>query len=322
MSGTSTKGATLWAKVKRVWRFLFGMETVRHARWETLLFRIGIALVVWDTLSRPSPFISQPIPHGFATWGWDFSWIGDAALLDKWLAPLWIGCLLLFVLNVLPVLALIPVTVASIGHGTLGNSQGSIGHTTQAVTVMLMALWLAAVWTHVCRLRRQPLPHDYRPDQLSIDWARQIFMGTYVVSALVKLHESGGNWLKDTPYFGLQIAKSTGMAYHTHLLPPDNAGWLAQFFVDHPYVAQVFIGFGLPLELFAFLALCNRRSALLFGIGLYSLHWGITEAMNLGFVYHKALLLFLLVNPIWWAFHLVEKARLWLASRRVSSRTT
>jgi hypothetical protein len=31
--------------------------------------------------------------------------------------------------------------------------------------------------------------------------------------------------------------------------------------------------------------------------------------MNLGFVYHKSLLLFLFVNPVWWAVQAVEKLR-------------
>jgi hypothetical protein len=116
------------------------------------------------------------------------------------------------------------------------------------------------------------------------------------------LVSSGGNWLADTPYFGLQIVKSQGMAFYTHLVPADDLTWLAQYFIDHPIVAQTFIGAGLPLELFAFLALLNRRIALVYGLLLMALHYMLTEVMSLGFLYHKYLLLVLFVNPVWWVW--------------------
>lgn len=268
--------------------------------------RIGVALVAWYTMSGPSPFHSQPIPHGMALWGADFSWLGDVELA-KTLVPFWAVCLGLYAIGVVPVITLLPPIVAVVGHGVIGNSQGAIGHTTQIVGVTLIAAWLAAAWSAVAKIRRKPLPYGFNSRQLEMDWMRQVIISGYVVSALVKLYESGGAWLSTTPYFGLQIEKSTGMAYYSELVPPGNAHWLAQYFIDHPLIAKLAIGAGLPLELFAFLALYNRRSALIFGVGLYGLHTMISEVMNLGFVYHKALLMYLFVNPIWWAWWLGGK---------------
>jgi hypothetical protein len=279
---------------------------MRHAWWETLLFRIGIAWVAWQTISGPSHWNAQPTPHGLAAWGVDFTWLGNAQLAH-WLVPLWGLCLALYVFDFWPVVTLLPPLIASWGHGTLGNSHGAIGHTTQLVTLVLLASWLAALWSVICRLRGKSLPFDFTPPQLAADWTRQAFMSTYVVSAITKLIQSHGLWFKDAPYFGLQIVKAMGQAKYGDYGEGRDVTWLAQFMVDHPWFAKLLIGGALPLELFAFLAVLNRRLALFFGISLYLFHSSVTELMHLGFVYHKTLLLVLMVNPVWWLFCLFTK---------------
>ncbi len=293
---------------RRALRFCLGFEPMYHAWWEMLLMRSGIAYVAWQTLRGHSPFMSQPTPHGFATWGLDFSWIGNEAL-SHYLIPLWGVCLFLYALGLVPSLTLLPPLIASIAHGTLGNSQGGIGHTTQIVTAVLLAAWVASLWSLFCAKTGRKLPHGYNANQLGLDWSRQVIMATYVASAITKCLESEGGWLSDTPYFALQIVKATESAYYNYLVPADNAVWLAQALIDHPTLAKLLIGAALPLELFAFLGLLNRRSALFFGLALIGFHSSVTEVMNLGFVYHKSLLLGLFVNPVWWAVQAVERLK-------------
>jgi len=279
---------------------------MRHAWWEMVLFRLGIAWVTWQTIGGPSQSNTQPDPHGLAAWGVDFTWLGDAQLAH-WLVPLWGACLALYVCGVAPVLTLLPPLIASWGHGTLGNSHGAIGHTTQLVTLVLLASWLAAAWSLICRIRGKSLPFDFTPPQLAADWARQAFMSTYVVSAITKLIDSHGLWFKDAPYFGLQIVKAMGMAKYGDSGEARDMAGVAQFMVDHPLVAKLFIGGALPLELFAMLAVLNRRLALFFGVSLYLFHSIVTEVMHLGFAYHKTLLLVLMVNPVWWLYSLFRR---------------
>ncbi len=300
-------------KITRIWRYCFAFEPIQHAWWETFLIRGGIAYAVWHSCKDPRSETAQPVPHGLTAWGVDFTWLSNNQTMT-WLVPMLAICLWVYVL--LPIIGealkkaawvidlatavilLFPLWI-SLGNGTLINSQGAMNHTTQIVTTALLGQWLALAWS--C-YRRDPakLPRGYNSQQLAADWTRQLMMATYVVSATTKLIQSHGNWLADTPYFGLQIAKSTGQAFYEWLSPPDNAAWLSQFFIDHPHLAQVMLGVGLPLELFAFLALYNRRSALFFGITLFIFHSTITEVMNLNFFYHKLLLITLLVNPSWW----------------------
>ncbi len=288
----------LW---RRAWRWWLAIEPMRHAWWETLLMRGIIAWATWITLSSSSPFTSQPQPHGLAVWGADFTWIGNEALAPT-LRIAWAVCLLCYVCGIFPVLTLIPVTVASIGLGVLGNSQGAIGHATQIVTTVLIVQWLAYFWRLLQPRTRWPMPHGFDGHQLAADWSRQGVAATYVVSAISKLVESRGNWISDTPYFGLQIVKSNNMGFYDWLTPrTDGFGAsLGQWFVDHPSLAVIIFGAALPLELFVFLGLNNRRIALFFGLALYVFHGTVTEMMQLGFLYHKMLLLALFINPTWW----------------------
>lgn len=307
---------------RRAWNFCFRIEPMRHPAWETLTFRLVIAYAAWHSLQAGSQFRSQPVPHGLATWGLDFSWMGDPATLEWWV-PLMTACLAVYVVaplvsamwpkgrlpwvaDLATLGALMVPFWGSVGLGTIGNSQGSIGHTTQIVTGVLLAQVLAIGWAVLRGSQPARLPRGYDSQQLAADWTRQLIMATYVASAITKLWVSKGMWLAQTPFFGLQIAKATGQSYYLWLAEPDNSQWLAQYFIDHPLIAQLSIGIGLPLELFAFLGLHNRRIAAFFGVAFFAFHSTVSEIMDLGFVYHKILLLVLFASPLWW---LVEAGR-------------
>ncbi len=286
---------------RRAWHWLFALEPMRHAWWETLCMRVIVAWAAWISLSLPSPFTGTPHPHGLAVWGVDFTWLGNPANAGLLHGVITVS-LALYVCRVAPILTLLPALVCSLGLGVLGNSQGAIGHTTQIVTVTLLAQWLAHAWALLQPRTRWPMPHGFNAPQLAADWSRQAIAATYVVSAIKKLMESHGNWIADTPYFGLQIVKSNNMGFYDALAPRTHGfgASLGQWFIDHPYLATVVFGAALPLELFAFLGLNNRRLALFFGVALVGFHSTVTEVMQLGFLYHKMLLTAVFINPIWW----------------------
>ncbi|MFZ4764510.1 MAG: hypothetical protein ACOYMN_06105 [Roseimicrobium sp.] len=299
MSATSLTSNQPWWQ--RAWRWCFAIEPMAHAWWETLIMRGVIAWATLITLWHTAPFTSQPQPHGLAAWGADFTWLGNGALTPSLRIVLGVS-LVLYVCRVLPALTLLPALVASFGLGVLGNSQGAIGHATQIVTTVLLLQWLAYAWALLRPCVGRSLPQEYNGDQLAADWARQGVAATYVVSAISKLIESEGNWIADTPYFGLQIVKSNNMGFYDWLAPRTEGFGAAagQWFVDHPWMAMVLFGAALPLELFAFIGLHNRRAALAFGVALFGFHSIVTEFMQLGFLYHKMLLVALFVNPAWW----------------------
>jgi len=303
-TSTSTPPEGLW---KRTYRFWLGREPIYHAAWETLVMRIGVALVTWATIGAPAKAAGQPKPHGFAQW-FDFAWVADPSFMG-WMVPVLAVMLILYCLGVAVPLILPPIIWVSVAQGTYPNGQGAIGHTTQIITLVLLAQWLASVWFMWCALRGKRLLHDYNGAQLMADWGRQMIAATYVASAVTKLWESGGTWIQDTPYFGLQVAKSTDMGYYNYLQQPDNAEWMGQFLIDNPLLAKFAIGAGLPLELFAFWALFNRRISLVYGLLLILFHSTVSEIMHLGFLYNKWLVLILFVNPLWWGAELFKKVR-------------
>lgn len=286
---------------RRAWRWCFAIERMDHAGWETFFMRVIVAMATLITLWHPSPFNSQPQPHGLAAWGMDFSWLGDPSLTST-LRGVHMVCCVLYVFGFMPVLVLLPPLIASLGMGVLGNSQGAIGHATQIVTTVLLLQWLAYAWAAIQPRTRLGMPRGYNGHQLAVDWSRQGIAATYVVSAISKLIESKGDWISDTPNFGLQIVKSNNMGFYDWLAPRTTGlgAGMGQWFVDHPAFAMVIFGAALPLELFAFIGLHNRRAALLFGVSLFIFHSTVTEMMQLGFLYHKMLLLAFFINPAWW----------------------
>ena len=294
-----------WPARLRSW---FAWEPMRHAAWETFLFRAGIAWCAWPPVSRPLTFTTMPRPHGIAVW-FDVTFCGNPQII-AWLSPLAAVCLLLYVFNIAAQYTLLLPLALSFAMGALLNSQGAINHTVQITTVVLLSQWLAALWCATLR-RRQPLaPGALTNEQLAADWARQVVMSTYVVSAISKLKESHGLWFQDSHYFGLQIVKSSGMAKYGDTGPGNDVQWLAQYIFDHPWLATILLGAALPLELFAFLGVLNRSMALFFGLALFIFHSTVTEMMHLGFEYHKILLLVLFMNPIWWSMHLMQSRKL------------
>lgn len=291
-----------WLECLRSW---FTYEPMKHAWWETILFRAGIAWCAWPTLASHLTFTTQPRPHGIAAWV-DLTFCSDPKLMAV-LSPLSGVCLLLYVFNLaVPFTLLLPL-VLSFTMGTLLNSQGAINHTNQIITLTLLVQWLAALWCATGWRRKSLQPDSQTGYQLAADWTRQAVMSTYVVSAISKLVESGGLWFRDTHYFGLQIVKSSGMAKYGDTGPGNDVQWLAQSIIDHPWMATLFIGVALPLELFAFLGLLNRRLALLFGLTLFAFHSTVTEMMNLNFNFHKTLLLVLFINPVWWIWQCAKR---------------
>src|SRR5262249_34220462 len=154
----------------------------------------------------------------------DVTFAGNVETM-RWVSSLVGFCLTLYVCNMGVRLVLLPPLLVSIAMGALENSQGAINHTSQVVTLALLAHWLSAMWLIVRRWFRSSPPGALTAKQHAADWTRQIFISTYVVSAISKLVESRGLWLRDTPFFGLQIIKSMGMAKYGDTGEGQNVQW-------------------------------------------------------------------------------------------------
>lgn len=318
MTTADAKPASWWRCLGRsLWR----VEPFRMPRWEVVLVRLLFALLVWDTqtgwisywndppravramVENASVFDirwdSQPHPNGLAYF-FDFTFLSNDAI-EKPLRYAMGVSLALYVLGAPGVFSLAIPLFMCIGTSTLANSQGSVGHTAQGLHLALLAAWLAALHAFIQKRRGRTLKFGYRSGELEIDWARQALVATYVVSAVTKLIVSKGLWFIDAKYFPLHVLKNNEMQYYNLL--EDSArrlDWLPQVMLQHPHWCQLLFGIALPLELFAFIALRNRRAAALFGAGLIAFHESVTQLTHLSFIFNKLLLLIFLVAPWYW----------------------
>lgn len=302
--------ASLWKK-----------ELIAHDRWELVIMRIMLALLLWDTQSawvgelwdpvamvkamveRPFiwdyPWATQAHPNGIATW-FDLTWLANDPV-EKTFRALMAGSLIAYIFGVAGAWSLFVPTVFSILSGTLANSQGSIGHTAQAMHQVMLGIWVASVWCEVLRMRGRPLWRGFTRGQVEAEVGRQVLVAGYVVSAVSKLIESHAQWFVEAKYLPLHMLKNNDSKYYQML--DENflkLDWLSNLMLEHPLLCQLMFGIGLPLELFAFIALRNRKLAAIFGVTLYLFHWSVMQLMSLFFVFNMALLVAFLVCPWWW----------------------
>lgn len=260
--------------------------------------RLLFALVVWINLPHGILETNTPHPNGLARWI-DFSWLGVEDLYPT-LRLIAIPALLLYVWGrPLPMLlALGYLCFLHISCYTLYNSQGSIGHSYQIVGLVLLGQLLYCLY-FLLKKKDQSSSSSWGAGWLYI--TKLIIVGTYVVSGITKLENSGGRWIQKSPYIGIDMIKTDRQNYYCYLDPKFGGEVpLAQSMLSNPTLTSSILAIGLGLELFAFLALHGRWASLLVGLGLVGMHRGIDHFMGLKFLENEWLLLIFLVNLPWW----------------------
>ncbi len=281
---------------------------VRHAPWELVLMRVLFAGALAYSLRENWPtFTSQPVPHGLGQWI-DFSFLGNPAIFSI-IEPICWVCLGLYAAGVFPVLSLGFVSFLGIGAGTLMNSQGAIGHTTQLIVMVATAQFLCYAW--FAATEKNFLCASRNAHTWAADWSKVVIAAGYTVSGLVKLLRTDGEWLVRSPLLSLQLMKTNEMDYYNRLIEGQNfwADTFPRILVEQPWLAWIIFGSGLLLEFFCFLAMLGRVWALAFGAGLIVMHLTISKIMRLSFEEHMLLLLIFFVNVPFWAYWLAKRVR-------------
>lgn len=312
--------------MKPVFRALFSNQLgkIRYSAGEWLIMRFGFAIAIW-----------------FATWHTARPWAatirdsyeketanGIPALIDlSWLgqpiptAILAWGMLALLIIYVAGKALLGTTALLSILHALVGglhSSPAGTHHATQVVGLILIGQLAWFTWERF-RGRSEAQGDDDRLDSGSgaIFWSQQMICAGYVVSAISKWINSGGgwipgaNWVSQLPNIAVQFEKNRLQAYYDLLQDPvtnEINREAIRFLAEQPGLAMASLSFGFYVELFAFLALFNRVSAFLVGVGLIALHLFIFAIMSLPFYYFEAVdLIFFLNLPFWLA---------WIAGKR------
>jgi len=274
---------------------------IAYEKWEWIVMRAIFALwIVPPSIELASPFHAQPRPVGIAHF-MDVTWISSEALHPYLVGIFWIA-VALYVIGFLPMLATTILFVLHMVAGTLGNSHGATHHTVQIVGFALLGQVLAHLYFKFSQLRKKESLLVKTPHGPLIYCTTQLVAAAYVVAGLSKMLRSRGSWLKDSENLTVQMEKGIRKNfYDTHSEQGNDAiHWFVRFMDESPLIAKAMLGSGLILELFAFLALINRWTLAIFGIGLWLMHESISAAMGLGFAFNKLVLLVFLINVPYW----------------------
>lgn len=255
----------------------------------------------------------QPKPNGFAQF-FDLTFFSDPKFIEvlPWIV---IPCLLFYAAGIgLPV-ALPIITLVSIGSRTLYNSQGYIHHGYQMLTLVLVAqtavvLWhcFRGSWREAFGLCRAEAKNGRTVWDRMIRYSQWMIVICYVIAGVIKPIRSDGEWFKNSHYIGIQVVKTHRQNYYSSLEEKWNVPepQVAKFMLkDHPNAVRIFLSCGVLLEIFAFLALFNRFTALLYGFSLVIFHYFNDLMMGLYFYDNEKLDWIFLINLpfwIWWLF--------------------
>lgn len=286
---------------------------IAYGRPELLVARLIFAWAAWNSFPAFTTFAEQPDPVGLAHF-LDFTWLAsDQPALFGWTPLEWVRAtlavaLVVYVTGFLDLVALPVVLFALVSIGTLNNSQGAITHHFQVISLVALGQFGFACLRPGIR-RRPAWDGEWLIRERWVAFvSQQAIVGTYVVTAITKIVTSGfPGWILDARYFPLQLVKTDRMHYFNTLTDEGARGaegWtngiaarLQELFLSSPAAASAFIGAGLLLELFAFLALLGRRWNLAVGLLLIAFHLTVSAAMSLTFTFNMVLLAGYFVIP-------------------------
>lgn len=279
---------------------------IPFAGWEMFVMRAAFSwYFFYEVLPDGISFKTMPFPNSLGHWI-DFTFASAPGVWGT-LKLLAIPCLLAYIGGILTVPALAYLFFLILAFGTLSNSQGAIGHTTQLVALVILAQLGMALW-EVLR-RGRPWLDNLERQRRIIHAARVMIAATYLTTAISKIDRSDGLWLWQTPNLSVQIVKTQANQYYNTLetYNPLLMEKLPASIAEHPAVSRVLFAPGLLIELFLFLGLMGRGWSAVLGLSGILLHRGIDLLMGLEFHSHEVILWIFYVNVPYWIAAMIRR---------------
>lgn len=269
---------------------------IEHGNLALFVMRVLFAMLVYSMIKwETAPYTSQEFPNGIANLI-DLTWLAKNPP-GMTLKLITAAGLVLYALNVLPAVGLLPAVFFAITIGTLITSQSkNVNHTWQMVSMMLLAQFI--IYAVAAVRERAWLKAGRAVHQVAVYATTVVIAASYVVCGIVKLVNSDFQWIQKVPLLSVQLLKSNWANYYNTLEKPP--AWLesaTQWVVDYPNLARIFFGTGLLIELLGFVILINRRWALWGGLAIILLHVSISQVMQLDFLNHIFAAAIFLVLP-------------------------
>lgn len=142
-----------------------------------------------------------------------------------------------------------------------------------------------------------------------VQFSVQVIAVGYTLSAISKLSASGVNWVLDGRKMPLQIMKSFFYSYvnegNIYFIQKGNE--LANNLNNNLYLIYFLLGISLFLELFALVSIFNKKNALIYGLLLMLMHFGIYIVLDIVIKGVYIPMIIFLVNPLF-LFWMIFKA--------------
>lgn len=263
--------------------------------------------------SNSMAFDQQPSPNGIARFV-DLTFFSNERFISilPWIV---IPAILLYASGtslpiVLPLLCFI-----SIGSRTLSNSQGAIHHGFQLVSAILLVQTCVILFGCFYRLLKKKHFVDARQRTIRdyfIYFTILLCVSFYMIAGYIKLIKSDGEWIQNSPYIGVQLVKTDRQNYYTNMdaehYGQEKVTWASDM-LEHPNFTRIFMGCGLCLELFAFIALFSRGWCAITGLMIIAFHQLNDAIMGLMFYHNEKIVWIFLVNIPFWIVLLSRKIR-------------
>lgn len=149
-----------------------------------------------------------------------------------------------------------------------------------------------------------------------IQFSIQLVVATYMLSAISKLVTSGINWVSDSQYAVLQIQKSIYYNFYdsTNLNFILDGNQFVQYIDQHGTFFRFLFLSALIIEFTVFIALFNKKTRILYGLLLLSMHIGIFVVMDIIIPHVFIPMILLFLNPIYflvsflkWSFNQLKR---------------
>ena len=147
--------------------------------------------------------------------------------------------------------------------------------------------------------------HADSPEKLTIariQYPIQVIVACYTLAALSKITVSGISWVTDAEMMIVQMAKINQTRildgiYHGEVLSPK-----ALFVLEHKVIISLLLFGALCIELFSGLAMINKKTRIVYGFLLVSLHIGIYYFFQILIMSFIIPMVLFLINPFFLIF--------------------
>jgi hypothetical protein len=231
---------------------------INFSNYELILMRLFFAyIIIKSFLPKSVKFKSQPNPTGIARYI-DLTFLSNPQLFKK-LRIVIFALLAVYVSGFGLYICTLLLFIYTLLIGTLNNSQGSISHNNQIVSLILLVqsiVYLVGVFNYQ-EIINFTFFDTYNDNQIAIFFSQQAIVAVYFTSVVTKLVNSKLRWLRQVKNISIQLEKNAMQYYYNHLdfSPVDRMRNISSFLINNPNLTMFVFGSGLFLEILSPLSL-------------------------------------------------------------------